>query len=153
MIPTDDNRIFATWLDGRNTKREENNAMTLRSAIIDRDGNITEEFELDNRVCDCCQTSTTWTDKGPLVVYRDRLENEVRDISIVRNTDGKWSAPKPVFEDNWKIAGCPVNGPSIDSEGKIVAVAWFTNSNDQPKVFVSISLSSALRFSNSASAS
>ena len=53
------------------------------------------------------------TADGPVVVYRDRSEQEIRDISIVRLHDGKWSQPSSVFEDNWKINGCPVNGLSF----------------------------------------
>lgn len=139
MLPTPEGKTFAVWLDGRNTKKDTNNAMTLRTAEIDKNGNITYEKELDNRVCDCCQTGATWTDKGPVVVYRDRSEDEIRDISIVRKVNEEWTAPKPLFEDNWKIAGCPVNGPSISSEGDKVVVAWFTMSNDIPKVYTAIS--------------
>ena len=139
MLPTPEGKTFAVWLDGRNTKKDTLNAMTLRTAEIDKDGNLTSEVELDNRVCDCCQTGATWTDKGPIVVYRDRSENEVRDIGIVRKIEGKWTTPKTLFDDKWIIAGCPVNGPSIDSEGSKVVVAWFTMSEDSPKVFAAIS--------------
>ncbi len=58
--------------------------MTIRGAIIDKQGNKSGEWELDNRVCDCCQTSTAITANGPIVVYRDRSDEEIRDISIVR---------------------------------------------------------------------
>jgi len=33
-----------------------------------------------------------------------------------------------------EIHGCPVNGPSIDSNGELVAVAWFTLSNGEPTI-------------------
>ena len=148
MIPTPDHKTFLVWLDGRNTKNEEDNAMTLRSAEIDNDGNLSEEIELDRRVCDCCQTGAAWTDKGPIVVYRDRSKDEIRDISIVRKVNGKWSSPKVFSNDEWKIAGCPVNGPSIDSEGNKVVVAWFTMAVDKPRVFASTSLDSGHSFSN-----
>ena len=139
MMPTPGGNTFAVWLDGRNTKKENNNGMTLRAAEIDNEGNISNEVELDNRVCDCCQTGATWTEKGPIVVYRDRSEDEIRDIGIVRNIDGKWSTPSTLFDDKWKIAGCPVNGPSIASESNMVVVAWFTMANDSPKVLATIS--------------
>ena len=139
MMPTPKGNTFAVWLDGRNTKKENNNGMTLRAAEIDSEGNISNEVELDNRVCDCCQTGATWTDKGPIVVYRDRSEDEIRDIGIVRNVEGKWSKPNTLFEDKWKIAGCPVNGPSIASESNMVVVAWYTMAHDSPKVLATIS--------------
>lgn len=139
MTPTPDGKTFAVWLDGRNTKNEENNAMTIRSAEIDHFGNISEEIELDNRVCDCCQTGSTWTDQGPIVVYRDRSIDEIRDIGIVRKINGNWTQPKTLYNDSWKIAGCPVNGPAIDSEGKNVIVAWYTMKDENPVVLAALS--------------
>ena len=107
-------------------EHEAGGAMTLRSAIVNGKGIISQRTELDNRVCDCCQTSATMTTNGPVVVYRDRSEEEVRDISIVRNVNAKWTQPQTVGLDNWKIAACPVNGPSVDAIDNTVAVAWFT---------------------------
>ena len=139
MVPTTDGQTFVTWLDGRNTKQETNNAMTLRAAVINSQGELTQEAELDDRVCDCCQTAAAVSDKGPIVVYRDRSEDEIRDISIVRSVNGQWSDPKKVYDDQWKIAGCPVNGPSIDALGSQVVVAWFTWANEIAKVSVAFS--------------
>ena len=67
------------------------------------------------------------TAEGPVVVYRDRseAEKEIRDISIVRLKGKKWSAPRPVFQDGWRLNGCPVNGPAVAAAGRRVAVAWF----------------------------
>ena len=126
MAYTTQGDIFLTWLDGRYTKQESNNAMTLRSAELSRTGVISNEAELDSRVCDCCQTSTVYTSEGPIVVYRDRSENEIRDIGIVKSVDGKWLPSTKLHEDKWKIAGCPVNGPAIAHYENTVAIAWFT---------------------------
>jgi hypothetical protein len=139
LLSSPEGKTFAVWLDGRNTKKETENAMTLRTATIDHDGNISDESELDNRVCDCCQTGATWTSRGPLVVYRDRSEEEIRDISYVKKTKKNWSKPKSLSNDNWKIAGCPVNGPSIDSKDSLVVVSWYTAANEDPKVYASLS--------------
>lgn len=148
IVPSYGGQFFVTWLDGRNTvsseemshedgHHESKGAMTLRGAHINQNGDIIDEIELDNRVCDCCQTSATMTTQGPVVVYRDRSEEEVRDISLVQKIeDQDWSAPKTVNEDNWKIEGCPVNGPSISTSGNAIAVAWFTEANQKTKVQV-----------------
>ena len=147
LVPTPDGGTFVVWLDGRNTKEEQNNAMTLRCAEITDSGEIVNEEELDNRVCDCCQTATTWTKKGPIVAYRDRSEKEIRDISIVRRENGTWTSPKTIYNDNWEIAGCPVNGPSIESIDSLVVVAWFTSGNkDEPEVLMSISNNYGMSF-------
>ena len=89
IVAKDNDGFFVTWLDGRNTvkKDSEGNSkpMTIRFAEITNAGDIINETELDSSVCDCCQTSMTFTDKGPLVVYRDRSKEEVRDIYVTRN--------------------------------------------------------------------
>ena len=140
--------FFVTWLDGRNTiesdptDHENGNhsgpgAMTLRGAMVDIQGNVINSKELDHRICDCCQTSAAMTLNGPVVLYRDRTHEEIRDISIVRwQDDNTWSAPKTIHTDNWQIAGCPVNGPAVAAFEKNLAVAWFTAANEIPKVQV-----------------
>ena len=140
MLAYKDNSFFITWLDGRNTVDssysggEHRGAMTIRAAEVSATGEILNEIMLDNKTCDCCQTTAAITDKGPIVIYRDRSDEEIRDMSIVRLIDGKWTAPKTIFNDNWKIKGCPVNGPKAAVIGNNLAVAWFTAADDQPKV-------------------
>ena len=143
MLPLTDSTFQVAWLDGRNTGGNSHDnhghgagAMTLRTAIIGLDGTITEEFELDNRTCDCCQTGGSITSKGPVFVYRDRSELEIRDIYITRKVNGEWSDPSPIAQDNWNIAGCPVNGPRADAIDDVLGVAWFTAANGQPQVKV-----------------
>src|SRR6056300_2044513 len=122
--------FFITCLDGRNTVEKEldgnHKPMTIRFAEITDAGDIVNEVELDSSVCDCCQTSITNTDKGPIVVYRDRSEKEVRDIYLTRNIDDTWETPAPVHNDGWVIYGCPVNGPKVVSKSNNIAVSWFT---------------------------
>jgi hypothetical protein len=67
--------------------------MSIRYAEIDEAGEIQAETLLDSRTCDCCQTSAALTSAGPIIVYRDRSEAEIRDISVVRRLDGRWTAP------------------------------------------------------------
>lgn len=141
MMPYQGN-FFTTWLDGRKTGMDKNEMrheghegeMTLRGAVLDKGGNKSNEWELDGRVCDCCQTSVARTDNGPIVVYRDRSDDEVRDISVVRLVNGNWSSPKTVYADNWKIKACPVNGPRISAIGNNLAVVWFTMKDNKGEV-------------------
>lgn len=150
MLPYPNHQIFAVWLDGRFTKNnvhknhtahgeEGGGAMTLHATTFDQQGNMGKEIELDHRICDCCQTDAAYTDQGVVVVYRNRSEEEVRDIYVVREQDGEWTEPQPIYADQWQIHGCPVNGPAIAAEGKKVAVAWFTASEDTPKVQLAFS--------------
>jgi len=110
--------------------------MSLRAAVVDTTGRKLQEWELDERTCDCCQTGAALTHNGPIVVYRDRSEDEIRDMSIVRFVNGEWTKPRSIHEDNWKIAGCPVNGPRVVANQNKVAVAWFSAAGDQSQVNV-----------------
>ena len=79
------------------------------------------------------------TATGPVVVYRDRTEQEIRDIYITRFDDSRWTEPLAVSNDHWEVAGCPVNGPAVAAQGHLTAVVWFTAKDDQPKVQLAIS--------------
>lgn len=132
--------LSAVWLDGREMKQAAGSAgrgdMTLRFVQIQRDGTLRRPAVLDDRVCECCQTSAALTSDGPVVVYRDRSADEVRDIAIVRRVDGAWTDPRPVAADGWQVHGCPVNGPSVAAAGRRVAVAWFTAAAGEPRVLL-----------------
>lgn len=143
MIPYKD-QFFVSWLDGRKTAQEgeasshtgHHGEMTVRAALINKDGSKSNDWELDGRVCDCCQTTAAITSNGPIVVYRDRSDDEIRDMSIVRYIDGVWTSPKTIFPDNWKIKGCPVNGPRADAIGNHLAIAWFSMPEKEGQVQV-----------------
>ena len=134
-----------TWLDGRATKAGGGHgghgagAMTVHAAAFGRDWKQTFELPVDLRVCDCCPTTVAVTADGPIVAYRDRSDDDVRDIMIARLEKGKWTEPKPVHDDGWKIAACPVNGPMLSANGRNVAIAWFTAKDDQPRAWVAFS--------------
>lgn len=152
ILPYGENFLVA-WLDGRNTVMEgmENHEghhgqMSIRAAIVDINGMKSNEWELDNRTCDCCQTIATLTDNGPVVVYRDRSDEEIRDMSIVRFVNGQWTEPKTVYADNWKIAGCPVNGPRADAIGNNLAIAWFSSPEGNASVRVIFSTDGGATF-------
>ncbi|MDA7570856.1 sialidase [Flavobacteriaceae bacterium] len=143
IIANNKKGFFITWLDGRNTIEKkldgEHKPMTIRFAEITDKGDVIKESELDASTCDCCQTSIAITNDGPIVVYRDRGEKEVRDIYSVKNINGTWEEPNVVHDDGWIINGCPVNGPKVAVNSKDLAIAWFTVFNDNPLVNVSFS--------------
>ncbi len=149
--------IGLVWLDGRNTaaagedhandgehgadehadehaEEHAGGGMTLRSAVITASGDITAEAEMDTLVCDCCQTSVALARQGPVAVYRNRDESELRDIYVARAIDDIWQVGRVVHKDGWKISGCPVNGPAVAAAGDTVVVAWFTMADDISRV-------------------
>ena len=150
IIPNHNQGFFITWLDGRNTVDKDldgyHKPMTIRFAEITNKGDIIDESELDSATCDCCQTSIAVTNKGPVVVYRDRSDKEVRDIYITRKINGIWGVPTPIHNDGWEINGCPVNGPKVASNSNNLAISWFTVSNEKPTVNLSFSKSNGASF-------
>ena len=147
--------VGALWLDGRNMVEDGQGAgeahtragMTLRSAVITADGAIVSDQLVDDLVCDCCQTDVAVGADGPIAVYRNRTTEEHRDIYVSRAIDGRWEKGRPVANDNWKISGCPVNGPAIAADQANVAVAWFTAADDTSRVRIARSNDSAKSFS------
>jgi hypothetical protein len=148
LLPLNDGRVGAVWVDGRATRDMKEGhdedaplpvSMQLRYAAIDADGKLSDEAVIDERICECCQTSAVMTSEGVIAAYRDRSNKEVRDIHFVRRQGEGWSEPRPVHADNWEINGCPVNGPSVAADGRRVALAWFTGEGDAPRVQVAFS--------------
>ncbi len=136
--------VGAVWLDGRNFIQDgefvyEDAAGNLLGtglhyARFSAAGERLESRELDEMVCDCCLPDVALASGGPVVVYRDRTTEEVRDIVIRRMTGGEWQAALPLSPDNWEIAGCPINGPAVAATGDSVAVAWFSAAANVPSV-------------------
>lgn len=134
LVPERD-RTTAIWLDGRATPN--GGPTALRARTIGKTPSA--ESVVDDRVCDCCSTHAAHVDDGPIVVYRDRSGDELRDIYVSRQVGGAWTAPQPVANDGWKIAGCPVNGPAVAASGRDVVVAWFTYAEQRARVRVAFS--------------
>ena len=144
----DGGKIGALWLDGRAMTPDgthdadghgSDGAMTLRSAIIGPAASLERETLVDERVCDCCQTDVALSGSVPVAVYRNRSEDEIRDIYVARGHGDGWERGVPVATDRWQITACPVNGPAIDAIGDTVGVAWFTAAGNRPTVKYAVS--------------
>jgi hypothetical protein len=117
------------WLDGTAMASDDGGhrgAMALRTTVLAPDGGMSGTAMLDDRTCECCPTAMVITSRGPLVAYRDRSPEEIRDIAVVRASAGEWSAPVVPLPDGWRIEGCPVNGPALSAAGGRVVLASFT---------------------------
>ena len=150
-FPLDDGGLGLVWLDSRNSVDRDGvkgvpGAMALRYRSLDRDGVPGSELLIDERVCDCCQTDAAVSTSGPVVVYRDRSREEVRDIYVTRLVDGQWTEGIPVHRDGWVIPACPVNGPAVAARENELAVAWFTGAGDEPKTQVAFSSDGGVHF-------
>lgn len=151
LIPRGQSDFAAVWLDGRKfedaTDPEapyRNEMMLLFRAF--EGGAWQEETILDGRVCDCCQTAASATAEGIFVTYRDRSDEEVRDVGYVTWEDGVWSSPRPLYPDGWEIAACPVNGPAVAVRDDAVAVTWFSLAGEERAVKAIVSLDGGKTF-------
>ncbi len=149
LAPMSGDKVLAVWLDGRKMAQAapdaaqqyeahrhsdhahgHGNTMTLRSAVIGRSGSLSAETEIDASVCDCCSTDLVRTRAGNkpehTLVFRNRTDDEVRDIGVAHLQNSKWRSAGIVHPDNWKIAGCPVNGPAIAQNAGNTLVVWAT---------------------------
>jgi hypothetical protein len=137
--------FMAVWLDGRATTQ--GGAMQLWGRRIPTTSQEWgAETLLDDRVCDCCSTSLRVDAHGQAqVTFRDRSGLEIRDIGWLQlpaspGAETKWdAAPRGmVFQDNWTIPGCPVNGPAQALVEGGIASAWFTAANQTNMVRLSV---------------
>ena len=140
--------LAAVWLDGRkyHGRRNPANEMMLLATTFAPSLAPGSELRLDDRTCDCCQTAVAVTSHGPVIAYRNRSEDEIRDVYVTRRVNDTWTPGVPVHADNWKIAACPVNGPQLAARGEDVAIAWFTAPNDSARVNVAFSSDAGATF-------
>ncbi len=151
MVAQPDAQVRAFWLDGRNMARGHAQShgtdhghgmgdMSLRTALVSGpQQGAAESTLLDAKVCECCGTDAVMTPSGSVVVYRDRSDQERRDIWFVRedkNAASGWTQPAPVHIDGWQIEACPVNGPAIDATDEDLVVAWYSGAETRPGVHV-----------------
>jgi len=117
--------FLALWLDGRAAEGPEGETR-LYARTVARDGRLGPETLVDPRTCSCCPTSLVrLQDGGFLAAWRDRSEDEVRDIAVARFDGTAWGAPRALHADGWQLDGCPVNGPRLAAGPAGVAATWF----------------------------
>lgn len=146
------------WLDGRNTTPagagggghdgHGGGAMTVRYGAFNGQWSQVADMPIDQRVCECCPTTAAVTSDGLIAAFRNRTEDEIRDIYVSRFENGKWTDPVAVHHDNWQIAACPVNGPMLSARGRDVAIAWFTGVDDPGRAYVAFSKDAGRTFAS-----
>lgn len=134
-LPQSDGTTPIAWLDGRAWADDEvpdETALMVRT--MDASGALGPESVIDARGCDCCPTDGVATGDRTLVAYRDRTEDEIRDIAVVAYRDGVWGDPVIPVADGWEINGCPVNGPSIVANASGALLTWLTAADSSSRV-------------------
>ena len=131
------------WLDGRESFLETDDpaggSMTMWYGAFDAAWKQTADAAIDRKVCECCSTAAAATPDGVLTAFRDRSNDEIRNIAVSRLENSGWTEPATVHDDGWKTYSCPVNGPAISARGRQVAVAWFSAPADEGHSFIAFS--------------
>ncbi|MCX7627477.1 MAG: hypothetical protein N2Z69_03585 [Methylophilaceae bacterium] len=140
------------WLDGREYFEGKNKPpgisghFALRYTTLNRSGEFSREEIIDDNTCTCCWPAAAVSSLGPVVAWRGRTEEEIRDIRLAIHRDGTWSPPMQLGGEGWKIAGCPVNGPALAARGERVVAAWFTAQGGRPRVRAAFSEDGGSKF-------
>jgi hypothetical protein len=121
--------------------------MTLRFAAFDSAWQPMADSVIDPRVCECCATAAVVTSEGVVAAYRNRSDDDIRDIYVARLIDGRWTEPSSVHADNWRVPACPINGPALSASGRNVIAAWYTVEQDQGHAYVAFSSDAGRTFS------
>ena len=161
LLPWSKTELAVAWLDGRDTISPDTagnshgnghegehggGMMGLRAAVFDGRLHKRFEWQLDASTCDCCQTDSALSAQGPLLVYRDRSKDEIRDIFLTRFDGKHWTPPVRVHADDWKMPACPVNGPAVAARGNHAWVAWYTAAGGTPSVRIAHSADAGRQF-------
>jgi hypothetical protein len=129
-ILANDELAVAYLKDVKNsTKHEERD---LRISIT-KNGAFEAEKLIDAVVCDCCNISLLVDNKGVLNVYYRDNNDDIRDMALMSSTDNgqTFSKPQIVYNDHWKIVGCPHNGPTSVAMGKTNLVTWYSAGDNE----------------------
>jgi hypothetical protein len=141
-----DDRLFALWLDHRDTApgRAAHAHHQHGSGPADADGAARAQrsqlfvSSLDGVIaprgiargaCYCCKTAlTTGRDGTIYAAWRHVYAGNQRDIAFTLSRDGGRSFDEPirVSEDGWELDGCPENGPALGVAAGRVHVVWPT---------------------------
>jgi hypothetical protein len=144
IVASGDHEASIVWLEAL---QGEDAPVSLKRTVVSADGKVIKEEALDPDVCGCCPTSIVKTARGLLVAYRDHTPEDIRDISVLRFENGKWSAPKNINPDNWKLNACPTNAAAAAAKGDRVAIAWYTGAQNSPREQIVFSSDGGTTFS------
>lgn len=131
----EDGEIGVAWLD---TYQDSSKRFRpVRFAKTQGRNGFGNSVLLDNQACECCRVAVIGnTKKNITVAYRDLTNESVRDISIVVSTNNgqSFSSPKDFTHENWKVDGCPHNGPSLAQSDKFIFATWYSGGNQKKGV-------------------
>ena len=152
-----DGTVFAAWLDKRNRVQAQQNGQKYIGAALyvaaSRDGGATygDARMVKDNTCECCRLGVAFDGPGrPVVVFRNIYEGSMRDHAIVVFSDIETPGEvHRVSQDEWQIAACPHQGPSLSiSASGTYHVVWSTNGRVRKGLFYASSRDGGKTFSD-----
>lgn len=152
-----DGNLFAAWLDKRDRVPAQQSGKKYDGAGLffatSKDGGATyseAQLAADN-TCECCRLGLAFDHSGhPVIVFRNIFEGSIRDHAVVTFTDH--GTPGPVYrvsQDEWQIAACPHQGPSLAiAPDGTYHVTWYTNGKVRKGLFYAKSRDGGKTFSD-----
>ncbi len=122
-----DGEIGACWLDV--TYGDRKGGRSVKFSKTSGKNGFGQEMLIDSFACQCCRTAISCDAEGNIaIMFRDVLQDSIRDMSICTSADNgtTFSSPVAFTNDGWVINGCPHNGPSVIRSGNRSYAAWFT---------------------------
>ena len=151
-----DGTLFAAWLDKRNrvpaakAGRQYDGAALFFATSKDGGTSFTQDSLAADSTCECCRLGLAFDPSGhPVVAFRNIFEGSIRDHAIVTfNGQGRPGEVHRISEDDWQIAACPHQGPSL-SVGRdgTYHVVWYTNGKKRKGLFYARSKDGGKTFS------
>ena len=144
-------QTYVFWLDERDRTdwRQPGNAVYYTTI----DGQNSLDFinrKLSDTVCECCRIAAAFDNEGqPVLFARFIYPGSIRDhgLSRTRMNDKKSLSWRVTFDD-WKIKGCPENGPAISiGDDDHYHIAWFTRGSARQGLFYAYSSDQGQSFS------
>jgi hypothetical protein len=136
--------LFAAWLDKRNRVPVQQAGKTYDGAALffttskDHGATYSQARMVADNTCECCRLGLAFDPSGhPVVAFRNIFEGSIRDHAIVTFTDqGTPGEIHRVSEDDWQIAACPHQGPSLSiAPSGTYHVVWYTNGKVRKGLF------------------
>lgn len=148
--------LFAAWLDKRGVVAAAKQGKAYPGAAVafswSEDGGNTfspSRIAHDNS-CECCRLGVAFTAPGrPAVLFRNVFGGTVRDHAIITFADATTPGPlERVSVDDWKLEGCPHQGPSLAlSPARTYHAVWSTQGDVRKGLFYARSTDGGRHFS------
>lgn len=130
-----DGEIGMVWL-GSDPELKDGGRPVKFTKTIGQDS-LAEIQTIEHKACECCRIGMASGENGEVgIAFRDILPGSIRDISVSFSADNGegFNAPISFSGDEWKLKGCPHNGPGISFLEGDWHISWFTDGKNHKGV-------------------